>query len=101
MFHRQPSYESVKFHGKPLREEISLFKSLNLKVMKGILQTFVFLLFLTGAESLWGQCSIGTPTVTGLSCQNQSTDSPADDAIQFNLNVSATSGSASGLLDRC
>ena len=96
MFHRQPSYESVKFHGKPLREEISLFKSLNLKVMKGILQTFVFLLFLTGAESLWGQCSIGTPTVTGLSCQNQSTDSPADDAIQFNLNVSATSGSLQG-----
>ncbi|MBK9743572.1 MAG: DUF11 domain-containing protein [Saprospiraceae bacterium] len=64
--------------------------------MKGILQTFVFLLFLTGAESLWGQCSIGTPTVTGLSCQNQSTDSPADDAIQFNLNVSATSGSLQG-----
>ncbi|MBK8888855.1 MAG: hypothetical protein IPN46_20960 [Saprospiraceae bacterium] len=30
---------------------------------------------------------------------NQSTDSPAVDAIQFNLNVSATSGSLLGLLD--
>jgi uncharacterized repeat protein (TIGR01451 family) len=96
MFLRHPSYESVKFHGKPQSEEISLFKSLNLKVMKGILQTFVFLLLLMGAESLWGQCSIGAPTVTGVSCQSHSTDSPTDDAVQFNLNVSATAGSTVG-----
>ncbi|HLO55671.1 MAG TPA: SdrD B-like domain-containing protein, partial [Saprospiraceae bacterium] len=64
--------------------------------MKGILHTFVFLIFLAGAGSLWGQCSIGNPTVTGVSCQSQNSDSPSDDAIQFNLNVSATSGSAQG-----
>ncbi|MFN8338100.1 MAG: hypothetical protein U0T36_03695 [Saprospiraceae bacterium] len=64
--------------------------------MKGILQTFVFLLLLMGAESLWGQCSIGAPTVTGVSCQSHSTDSPTDDAVQFNLNVSATAGSTVG-----
>ena len=96
MFLRRPSNESVKFQVKPREEEISLFKSLNLKVMKSILRTFIFLLLLTGAGSLWGQCSINAPTVTGTSCYNQMTDSPSDDAIQFNLNVTSAFGSTQG-----
>jgi uncharacterized repeat protein (TIGR01451 family) len=96
MFLRHPSYESVKFHGKPPGEEFYLFKSLNLKVMKSILQTFIMLLFLTGAQNLWSQCSITSATASVVSCQNQGTDSPSDDAIQFNLNVAATSGSTQG-----
>ncbi len=96
MFLRPSSNENVKFHGKPPREEFYLFKSLNLKVMKSILQTFIMLLFLTGAQNLWGQCSITSATATTVSCQDQGTDSPSDDAIQFNLNVAATSGSSEG-----
>ncbi|MFZ1525673.1 MAG: hypothetical protein WAT22_12705, partial [Saprospiraceae bacterium] len=64
--------------------------------MKSILQTFIMLLFLTGAQNLWGQCSITSATASVVSCQNQGTDSPSDDAIQFNLNVAATSGSSQG-----
>ena len=96
MFLRHPSYESVKFHGKPPGEDFYLFKSLNLKVMKSILQTFIMLLFLTGAQNLWSQCRITSATASVVSCQNQGTDSPSDDAIQFNLNVAATSGSSQG-----
>ncbi len=57
---------------------------------------FVFVFILTFSLRISSQCSIGTPTVTGVSCQSQGTDSPTDDAIQFNLNVTATSGSAQG-----
>ncbi|MEZ4909661.1 MAG: SdrD B-like domain-containing protein [Saprospiraceae bacterium] len=65
--------------------------------MKSILQSFIFLfLFLIGTADLWGQCSITSATVSAVSCQSHSTDSPDDDAVQFNLNVAATSGSTQG-----
>ena len=97
MSNRPPLYESVNSVSKPPREGICFLKSLNLKVMKSILQSFIFLfLFLIGTANLWGQCSITSATASIISCQNHGTDSPSDDAIQFNLLAQATSGSTQG-----
>ena len=92
---RPHNYKSVNLSGKPQTEDCFI-KSLNLKVMKSILQAFAMLIFLIGGQSLNGQCVINAPSVSGVSCQSWTTDSPSDDAIQFNLNATATSGSSQG-----
>ncbi|MFZ1749417.1 MAG: hypothetical protein WAU01_04475, partial [Saprospiraceae bacterium] len=61
MFLKRPSIDKLKFHHISTGEKIGSKTLLNLKAMKSILQTFVFLTTLFGAQSLWGQCIINAP----------------------------------------